>query len=264
MTQEGTTNADRELFQVVDDLRKSPGWRIFAHLEELTLTLGLHAANYRDLTAWTADLIGDSDENIKRILELWDVTNRTRLMGRSNETNRRLHNFLASAQTLVDHTRRLIRDIYADADFIEEYKAEVARRFAENPLCRFVQQLRNYNLHYEYPPITQTLNLNSPDEPLRSRIIIDIDAIRHWDKWDGPARTYIGSAQSEIGVGDLATEYMDVVVEFHQWLTNREWEMHRDELTYVVEGLRTAKELHAKDFPDISDRIKKRRPQGDE
>jgi len=55
-----------------------------------------------------------------------------------------LHNYLASAKTLIDHTRILVEELYKNTDFWAEYEARKKETFIDSPLAQFVQNLRNY------------------------------------------------------------------------------------------------------------------------
>ena len=55
------------------------------------------------------------------------------------EVTRKLHNFIASAKTYIDHTRAVIRDWYAGTDFLKEYNKEIEHRFVGNPLTGFIE-----------------------------------------------------------------------------------------------------------------------------
>src|SRR5687768_14347232 len=45
-----------------------------------------------------------------------------------------LHNFVAAAKSLVDHTRVVYRDLYESRGAIPRYQDEVDRRFVKDPL----------------------------------------------------------------------------------------------------------------------------------
>jgi hypothetical protein len=70
---------------------------------------------------------------------------------------RLFHNFLASAMTLVDHTRVFIKEFYLATALSRTYN-ERKRVFEGNNLTRFIQDLRNYMVHRGLPPIRRMLS----------------------------------------------------------------------------------------------------------
>jgi len=83
--------------------------------------------------------------------DIWQIGKEDLLAQNLKEVIRLLHNYVAGAKTLVDHTRNLINKYYSDSPFLKEYKAEVEKRFVTNPLAGFVEDLRNYTLYYQQP-----------------------------------------------------------------------------------------------------------------
>jgi hypothetical protein len=91
---------------------------------------------------------------------LWSLQNRPQLEQFQREVTRLLHNFVAAAFSLVDHARRFFGKHYKDAKSFPDYEDEVKRRFTEDPLCQFVQGLRNYFIHRKPPNISSTMSLS--------------------------------------------------------------------------------------------------------
>src|SRR5438445_7621838 len=67
------------------------------------------------------------------------------------EVNRLFHNFLAGAQTLVEHTRNFVREHYPSGPLRVAYDQKVEAEFSNDGLSRFIQDLRNYMLHRGLP-----------------------------------------------------------------------------------------------------------------
>jgi hypothetical protein len=244
-----------QLWKEGESLRASPGWLIYNQLREQQFTFGLHAANYTQLKASSADLVGDSDERAKQIIELWDARHRERITAVLNETCRLLHNFLASAKMLVDHTRIHARGLYGDHAFMSEYDERVAE-LAKQPLCRFVQQLRDYNLHYRFPIVQCTMHVENPNAGgiPTNRIIVDLPAVRHWDNWSPEALTYIDSADENPSVADVAEGYMEHILRFYLWMWNREREIWAKELNEVEDRAGKIEALNRQAFPEMFDK----------
>jgi hypothetical protein len=143
-----------------------------------------------------------------------------------DEVSRRLHNFLASAKTLVDHTRVHVRTIHSGTQFEEEYREEVASRFSQSSITKFVHCLRNYNLHYRIPLINVSTNIRL--EPggqvteMRQQISLRADILRSWSGWDKLAKRYLTEAGEQLSVERLAADYMRVMSPFYEWFRARD------------------------------------------
>ncbi len=111
-----------------------------------TFTLNIFQMNAQELIEITRR-VNDPDEGIR----LMAVANREAGSQTHREVTRRFHNFVAAALTLVEHTRIFMREHYSDTPMLERYQAKVDTDFKNQPLVRFVQDLRNYILHNGCP-----------------------------------------------------------------------------------------------------------------
>lgn len=214
---------------------ESPEYRIAVELDELEAALRLHEANYRDVMRTTAELVADDDEEIDRLKELWSSGNRVDLERTWIEAARLLHNYLASAYTLLEHTRRHIERLYADLPFEHEYEKEKEDQLTNCPVVRFVTELRRYNTHHRLPLVGGELSIDVDKLPesrvVRSRVCLDVkDLLTRGRKWSRPSREYLASAGNWLLVGKLAEEYMRVISPFYLWLRSREREIHKNAL----------------------------------
>jgi hypothetical protein len=72
-----------------------------------------------------------------------------------------LHNFVAAAKSLVDHTRVAYRDLYAASGAIPQYQTEVDRRFVNDPLSKFIAGLREMAQHVRLPMVSVQFHLEN-------------------------------------------------------------------------------------------------------
>lgn len=210
----------------MEALRASPEWKLRAQLEELTFAFRLHHANYQELKRLMKAMAADEDT----ILRLWDVQNRTALEIVIEEASRLFLNFLSSANALVDHTRRHVKKLYASSPFREEYEAQKEQRFAKTPLRRFVQELRNYSLHQRIPVVTATLSWKR-DQPLKSRLMLDISELARRHRWKGAPKKYMATLDEDHPLEQLVDDYMALVTDFYEWLRRRELKLHHAALS---------------------------------
>jgi len=146
-----------------------------------------------------------------------------------DEVSRRLHNFLASAKTLVDHSRVHVLTTHSGTQFEKDYKDEVASRFSQSSITKFVHCLRNYNLHYRIPLVNASTRLEPGGQvtEMRQQIFLRADILRSWTGWDKLAKRYLSEAGEQLSVERLATDYMRVVSPFYEWFRARDLQLHR-------------------------------------
>jgi hypothetical protein len=119
------------------------------------------------------------------LMRLWSEDNRAKLASFIDEVTRLLHNFLAGAKSLVDHTRVFTDDMYEGHAFKKVYQDKVDRDLKHSPIVCFVQNLRNYVLHKQLPIASATLSLRGGGgtfEEFDNTIKLDVNELREWDK----------------------------------------------------------------------------------
>lgn len=188
----------------------------------------LHDANYRELKRAASGLSSEDDAATIRLLELW--SERRELYRLLDEVNRLLHNFLASAKTLVDHTRVHIQTNHGGTRFDAQYQEEVQKRFSSSPVTKFVHCLRNYNLHYRIPLVDVSMNVSFESagqvKEMRHSIYLRLDVLRDWDGWNRLSKHYLGRADT-LPVETLADDYMDLITPFFEWFRANDLQVHR-------------------------------------
>jgi len=153
------------------------------------------------------------------------------------ETKRLLHNFLASAKSLVDHTRVIVNRLYADHEFRNEYQSKLDQDLAKNPVQKFVQNLRNYTQHYTLPILALQITFS---EDLNFNIKMDVEILKQWDGW-GTSRAYLEAIGDNFCIVTLANEYFVLIQGFYSWLIQRQQELHQadfENLRQMEEELR--------------------------
>ena len=163
------------------------------------------------------------------------------------EFNRHLHNFTASAMTLVDHTRVFMNENYADTAFHAAYQAQVLAAFKDDPLSQFIQKLRNYMVHKGLPNTEMFLDLRNDEKDgatIQTGIRIGTASLLEWDGWSPAARRYIEGAGKSLNVRSLAEEYMARVNRFHAGLESDLRHHHSADLA-ELERLQSAYQAQA-------------------
>jgi hypothetical protein len=168
-------------------------------------------------------------------LRLWNVLNREENDQTHRVVNRRFHNFLAAAKTLVDHTREFIREHYGLSSFMEIYGRRVSAEFQDRPVIKFVEDFRNYMLHRGLPPSSMFLHIeNNPEAGEGANIVTgvhyDTSALLEWSGWTAPAKQYLADSGTKIEIHTFVNEYINIITNFHQWLDSELDGFHADDL----------------------------------
>jgi hypothetical protein len=140
--------------------------------------------------------------------------------------DQRLHNQVASAVTLVDHTR-ILMEYYKDdtPDVSAEYESR-KKRIMEMNEAAFLRNLRNYLLHYGAPPVVHTLTLTpGKTDTAAFGHVVKLSAARllEWDGWSGQSRSYLSSFpdRDRPVLGQVVADYGNAMSELYTWLLDQ-------------------------------------------
>lgn len=216
-----------------DQLQASSEIEIYRNLQALSASYGVFNKNYNELIRYLEHL-----KNPRESLFMYSSEQRENLERLIDETSRLFHNFLASAQSFVDHTRNIVNRLYSNQEFRKEYQEKIDRDITNNPVRRFVQDLRNYTLHYTLPIPALQIEFA---EDIEMSVRLDVEILKQWDKWHKISKSYLETLEESFCLISLSNEYFFLIQNFYQWLTERQTQLHqsdfdnlqkmRDELT---------------------------------
>lgn len=146
------------------------------------------------------------------------------------ELDQRLHNQLAGAVTLVDHTRRLT-DYYAEdaPALVEEFERLNAEVVAMDETA-FLRRLRNYLLHYGAAPVVQTQSLSISEGGMTGHSIkLEAEHLLRWDGWSAQAKQYLANFPERDGpvIGIVVVAYANAMSQMYSWLFKQRDEVMR-------------------------------------
>lgn len=196
-----------------------------------TFSLNIFRMNAQELIEITSR-VNDPDEGLR----LMSLHNREASQQTHREVTRRVHNFVAASLTLVEHTRVFMREHYTNTPVLDRYQAEIDAGFANEPVVRFVQDLRNFMLHKGLPDSEMFLKFQSnPDlrsggGVLTTGIHIRTDKLLPWSGWSAPARAFIESSGEFVDIWTFAESYTDKIVSFHGWLQGELDQFHSTDM----------------------------------
>ena len=199
--------------------------------------------NYRELQETIESVEGD--------ITLMYLKNRCRFDFALREITRRLHNYLASIQSLIDHTRRFRKTI-DNPRLEEEFRKEI-QRLTRNKCTGFVKKFRNYIQHFTIPIITGHLevirkDLDEPEFDEDFRIELNKDELLKWDGWGQSCKNYIDELGDELVLKNIFEEYERLNNLFYDWFYNKVIELHREEIDELRRLERKIEELEKEVF----------------
>lgn len=149
-----------------------------------------------------------------------------RLMGQTHreagtqahrELSRHIHNFPASAHSLVDHTRVFLNAYYKGSEAQAQFGLAVSATIERTPAIKFVHDLRNYMLHRALPDTQMFFEMRQdPDHPETglqtfSGIRISTASLLEWDGWTAGSRRYLSGTGEYVEIDALVDTYMTAV-----------------------------------------------------
>lgn len=188
-------------------------------------------------------------ENADVGIRLMSVKNRAAGEQAHCEIGRLLHNFLASAKTLVDHTRVFMEEHYPGSALKRRYAEKVDTDLACDEVCKFVHDLRNYMLHCGLPNIERYVVFDQR-KGVSSGVQLKSADLLTWDKWTAVSRRFLQKNET-IGLGQIARDYAERVTAFHKWLDDELREHHRQDLDEFI----SMQEEHRAKYPEMHERL---------
>lgn len=224
--------------EITQRVYQSDAYKIYTRLLTLDTNFFVFERNYQDLK-----LAIEMFSKPERIPLLFDQGESQVIL---NHMIRFVHNYLAAAKTLVDHTRTLINDWYKETAFLDAYQSQIKIRFANNHLSGFIEDLRNYALHFNMPITGLRIEVrNNPETKVQTERVtffIEKKTLIQWSNW-AKGKKFLLEADKEIVIEKLVDEYFQQVLDFHRWMHQQLEEIHSAELHWLTEMNQRVQEL---------------------
>jgi len=190
----------------------------------------LHEKNKGELLAILTQLGGDAMLAIEMVQNVRPPVVRDAV---NLELDQRLHNYVASAGSLIDQTRRLV-DRYPGTSFALEY---VTRKdgVIKTPVVAFVRDLRNFALHRSLPFLGHNISFSNEERSLTSEVRLSTAQLRTWKGWSATARKYLEVNPHHIDLHSAVTEHALVFDQTWSWLFAQHPGIHRNDAVAVNE-----------------------------
>ena len=213
-------DAERDLREQVEALgrqiRKHPGHEEHRELGAFERSItAVFLPNLRELLELLERASNDPDLAIELIQNLREPVVRQAF---HTDVTQRLHNYLASVASLVDHVRNLMRG--REGAIAEEFERRKTILLA-NPEVPFVKDLRNYTLHRNLPDLGHTVsmtNVNTPQATMMSELELGVPDLLEWDGWTAPSRKYLESSAPSLQLRPVVKRHGDSMLRLNAWL----------------------------------------------
>jgi len=226
------------IFKLQNELVSMPEYLLELKLLTLDVSLYVFQTNYTQLI----NLLNIYKDKQKALI-LWDENNRHIQDEFHLEVIRLLHNFVASVKSLIDHTRIMYQELYEGNKKFPEYQQEVNKLFANNPLAQFVEDLRDYSLHYKFLPISSKYIYVKDPPKDESSIVLDLKILLLYKTWSALSKNYLKEQRDNINILDLISKYYGLTIGFHKWVRSKQLEIHSEEFKRLNEKKRQLADL---------------------
>ena len=130
----------------------------------------------------------------------------------------RLHNYLASTTTLVDHVRRIMNG--RSGHLVDEFAAK-KRDVVAHPEIGFMVGLRNFTLHRVLPFVGHTLTItdaNTPEASMVSEVQLSVAELLEWTGWTADAAAFVSSHGEALQLRAVVRSHVNLVAPLNLWL----------------------------------------------
>ncbi|OGW54805.1 MAG: hypothetical protein A2Y81_10625 [Nitrospirae bacterium RBG_13_43_8] len=217
------------------EMKGSPGWPVHWACERFELTLGVLRENLKELLTFVGEPL------IKPLFAFPDHEGRMLKKRSDSEVIRRLHNFVAAAMTLVDHSRTFSK-VHLNQENSLRYK-DLRSIMKSDPEVQFVQLLRNYLLHAAVPQICDHVNWRESI----NKIGLIPSSLLAWGRWTNPVRKLLkqlSEGKEYFYISDFAASYGNKAENISYQLLNMIISQYRDDLEYLYNVHREFLRVH--------------------
>jgi hypothetical protein len=231
-----TDQPGAEKLSYFQQIHESPGMNFLNKIHTRSFSLNIFQMNALELMEATRK-VRDPDVGLFLMAE----DNKEAGQQAHRELSRHIHNFAASSKTLVDHTRVFLDENYSKTEIIISAQTKIINTFANDPVSKFVHDLRNYMLHKGLPNSNMFLSFQQdPAKPelgaeLTTGIRLDTKSLLEWSGWTAPAKKYLVQNDEYIDIHKFTEEYLLRVNEFHSWLTKLLHLHHETDISHLQE-----------------------------
>jgi len=186
---------------------------------------------------------GNYRELIKEIvksekIDLFELTHskngKKKLQRYQLEITRCLHNYLASALTLIDNTRKQTK-VQDNKTFQDEVDLRIKEHFIDNSTVIFIKDLRQFTQHYKMPQVSTTTSFSRTDDDeldKETKLWITTTHLAGFE-WKAASRKIIEDHPKGVEIKEIINDYFELVSSFQKWYEKRQKSLLKSELAYI-------------------------------
>lgn len=210
------------IVNLMEELWQMPEYEIYRALRSLDISVHTFQRNHEVLMTLLSFLSQDT-----RAHSLIAVRNHDKLMSFGKDIVWGIHNYVAAAMSILDHTEKL-KDIRKFPDYWSRREAE----FKKDSFACFVQGLREYCQHHRSPNLTLTTTFFNDNPVTKAKIALsDLHTYRGWK---AKAKEYLNTIDTAVDIQDMITLYSAKIVHFSDWFQERQYEIYAKEIEICI------------------------------
>ena len=224
MQEEELLALNRRCVELADGLWQMPEYARYREMQSVDISIEIFHRNYVALNTALTVLALD-----QRVDHIFTTRNHDKLILAGKEVVFYLHNFVASAFSLRDHSRNVYEGRGRLKQLIQPfpgYKERVANDFVHDPLVHFVERLRVYCQHYSAPHVS--IHMTYSDGRFVRNFQLPLDRLLAFSDWE-KAKAYLTTLEGDVDIQQVATTYYEKVMAFHRWVQEQHEEVYAED-----------------------------------
>jgi hypothetical protein len=207
--------------------QNTPECKLRQRIMMFELSLRVLKGNFDDLMATIERYRPKTQDDLNR----W-ANDQSFRMNQQVDGTRTLHNFVASAFSVVDHTREIYGDMYEGKS--TDYENQRSAILDNHGPTQFVLGLRIYIQHCRLPQIVFTTSKRMTEPKITGGAFLSKSPLLKFKKFNSAAKKFIKASPDVIDVEATCSSYHAQVEEFHNWFKSEQERIHWREFAYIA------------------------------
>lgn len=214
-----------DYWKLRQQVENHPGFLYQQSRKTHSYSLRIYGGNHRELSA-LLDFIQTPEKYLGAKLT------RQQESELSSELLRFFHNYVASAESLVSHTRSYVRHRHLSDEVGVAYFAKVKETFGSHAPTLVVKDFRNYLLHKGLPKSSILTSFNvDTSEPPTIEVLLRIPELLAWRQWSVLSKKYLEEKGKDLRLSELISDYHNSILAFYRWFDDLLETHHRAEVS---------------------------------
>ncbi len=185
--------------------------------------------------------------SIHEFLDIRDVQKITALNNKMFQVLRHLHNTVASASSLIDHTRKFHVSFYEKERLIPGYQERINSMFAKHGLSQFVKCFRQYCQHYKMPLVGAVIFFHDNGSSYSQAMTLTKSDLVEFPSWTTAAKEFIESQPDKINLQIVMQSYREHILVFYRWFYSELRNVHASEIAVHNRLMEEVERIKAED-----------------